>query len=407
MELSDVNFTYDPVTGDFAICFPETTCDTPPTYGLQILPSNNGVFGTGVNGFSTTDPNPDCPNGIVLNIDCAEEFLIRFGYYASSDCGTSNQILSEEVTITNDCPPPCIDEPILVDCRTTNITQGDPFSTIQDDCAYTACEGDEFCITIAHPTDPIINGALTSAWSTGESGLTICVTEADVYSVTITHPDYCDPVVREFTLTYEDCDPEPHCCGFEMDPPLVRIAPWDPCLVRMRPGDRTYNGECIRHIFSWDLNGDGTTDHVGPFFASFFTDPGPHTVCVTMSSGECGITRCLIFSLPNCATPKEPTPGISREGALEDWNGDTKTNIEIFPNPIADFLNINYVEDPFNPTQLIQVIDLTGKVVGSIQPENSSSIQLDVSNLSHGIYFVQFRNKDGMVATKRFIKSQN
>ena len=126
-----------------------------------------------------------------------------------------------------------------------------------------------------------------------------------------------------------------------------------------------------------------------------------------MGFGDCEITNCTTFTLPNCDSPEGPTRGISREEALEKLNGDTKTSIELFPNPIADFLNINYEDDLLNPTQLIQVIDLTGKVVGTIQPKDSGSVQLDVSNLSHGIYFVQFRNKEGMVATKRFIKSQN
>jgi len=179
------------------------------------------------------------------------------------------------------------------------------------------------------------------------------------------------------------------------------IHPWDPCLVRLTPGNRSYDGECIQHTFYWDVDGDGTIEGTGSSYIAAFTGPGPHTVCVTMAYEDCEITDCVTFELPECNKG-----GDRYNSSNESWEEYTSTSIEMFPNPATDHLNITYVDNLWNPTELIRVMDVTGKIVETIQPEVEGSVILDVSNLSRGIYFVQFMNDEGVIATERFIKSQ-
>lgn len=72
-------------------------------------------------------------------------------------------------------------------------------------------------------------------------------------------------------------------------------------------------------------------------------------------------------------------------------------SVEIYPNPVAEILNINFSE--INQ-DFISIYDVNGKLIEKINIKtNSQSINLNVSNYEQGIYFVKIGNQ-----SKKFVK---
>ena len=76
-------------------------------------------------------------------------------------------------------------------------------------------------------------------------------------------------------------------------------------------------------------------------------------------------------------------------------------SMKLYPNPAGNTLHVEF-EGTDNPQGTITVTDLTGVVVLTREC-NSPVTQLDVSNLSPGLYVVAFRNGKG-VAVRKFVK---
>lgn len=72
-------------------------------------------------------------------------------------------------------------------------------------------------------------------------------------------------------------------------------------------------------------------------------------------------------------------------------------NSTIYPNPSSTKLYFNVKLDVYT----ITVLDLTGKVVKTINPKSN---YVNVAELVNGIYFVRLLNNDGAI-TEKFIKN--
>lgn len=83
----------------------------------------------------------------------------------------------------------------------------------------------------------------------------------------------------------------------------------------------------------------------------------------------------------------------------EEFNGN---QFSIYPNPTSGIISISFEEI----TEMnIQVFDLTGKIVHSVNEKPlSTSIDLDISSFSKGIYFIKI-DSGGNSVTKRIIKN--
>jgi len=114
---------------------------------------------------------------------------------------------------------------------------------------------------------------------------------------------------------------------------------------------------------------------------------GSHTVCATDSSN---CTACKVFSV-----------GISVPTEITENN--STSNIMVFPNPAQSQLTVEsngaFISKAF-------IIDLTGRKILEFNcdtnPENQ--IQLNVSDLSDGIYYIEVYATQS-VQRKRFVKS--
>ncbi|WP_299523607.1 T9SS type A sorting domain-containing protein [Winogradskyella sp.] len=84
---------------------------------------------------------------------------------------------------------------------------------------------------------------------------------------------------------------------------------------------------------------------------------------------------------------------------------DTAFDFKVFPNPSKDVVNIS-----FNVTRIsdieIQVIDMLGKQVYTINATNEEDIFIDISNLENGTYFMNITDiASGNRIVKRMIKN--
>ncbi len=89
---------------------------------------------------------------------------------------------------------------------------------------------------------------------------------------------------------------------------------------------------------------------------------------------------------------------LSNGLTLKITNPDTYNDFIIYPNPAGDKIQI---ESKLNDlVQLIRFFDSTGRLIESSVYKN----QIDVSNLSSGLYFIEAITKSGKVLDGRFIK---
>lgn len=80
-------------------------------------------------------------------------------------------------------------------------------------------------------------------------------------------------------------------------------------------------------------------------------------------------------------------------------NISSKNNLSLYPNPITNFLNI---ESKNNKIESIQIIDLVGNFIESITVK-SNRIQIDLSHLNDGIYFIQSVFENGQINKSKII----
>jgi len=80
----------------------------------------------------------------------------------------------------------------------------------------------------------------------------------------------------------------------------------------------------------------------------------------------------------------------------------TPTEMSIYPNPVGDILNINYVFESDKP--LIQIVDDTGNIlISKYYRTQNNIIEINVGNIPKGVYLINILdNKKNFV--KKFIK---
>lgn len=77
----------------------------------------------------------------------------------------------------------------------------------------------------------------------------------------------------------------------------------------------------------------------------------------------------------------------------------TSPNIEIFPNPATDVVTIN---SEYKITELL-IFDMTGRAVHA-QPNNSLTVELNVSEFESGSYFIQVTTNSGIYTQKLVVE---
>ena len=78
-----------------------------------------------------------------------------------------------------------------------------------------------------------------------------------------------------------------------------------------------------------------------------------------------------------------------------------KLKVSIYPNPVSDLLHIELKD--FSHAHAFKIHDLNGRVV--LEPEiTEPTIEIDVSGLASGMYFIEFRDHSSLLSKQKFIK---
>jgi len=150
--------------------------------------------------------------------------------------------------------------------------------------------------------------------------------------------------------------------------------------------------------YYWDF-GDGNTSQLA-YPSHQYAALGAYEVCLTIIDNDFlgGITCTSIFCDTVFVTFKSSgfVINVYPESVLSNHNVPLE-HLNLFPNPVFDILNVT-LDNAENGREII-ISDIQGKIVYSSQI-SYSSIQLDVTVLESGIYFL---NIDG-AEIKAFVK---
>ena len=113
---------------------------------------------------------------------------------------------------------------------------------------------------------------------------------------------------------------------------------------------------------------------------------------------------CFFFGICYDDDDFSPTGDIRRlasSGEAGNPSHNSDVSMKLYPNPVTNTLNVEF-EGTDDPQGTLTVTDITGVVVLTRECHNPVT-QLDVSNLTPGLYVVSFRNAQGVVVRK-FVK---
>jgi hypothetical protein len=79
------------------------------------------------------------------------------------------------------------------------------------------------------------------------------------------------------------------------------------------------------------------------------------------------------------------------------------SEVKLYPNPVAETLNVELETGSFNNTMTVEILDITGRSL-KIQSFSSENAQINVSELPQGVFFVRVQSGSNS-AIKRFVRA--
>lgn len=79
-----------------------------------------------------------------------------------------------------------------------------------------------------------------------------------------------------------------------------------------------------------------------------------------------------------------------------------KAEINIFPNPASSTITVS-CNKPFQSVYMLSIYDLLGKKVKGFVKMVNNKIEIDVSDLQNGIYFLQMDNKQEIIQQEKIV----
>ena len=272
--------------------------------------------------------------------------------------------------------------------------------TIQtdDNCTSTFCDSVEvtcyppptcspnFNITVANCADyAFINSSTTTSgniiaysWDLGDGTTSTQQSPTHTYAangsyrvcLTIATDDGCvETRCKTINIT---CLPPPECeAGFRFNTagcPTVAFL------------DTSRSNEPVASWF-WQF-GDGGTDNVqNPVYT--YSAQGTYTVSLKVITSD------------TCISDFSTTVTITCVGLEE---GLEHAEISLYPNPATDVINVDLGEQ-FDAVS-VQLIQLNGQVVRSLDVENTDQFEIDLSGIESGIYMVTMLHETGYISRK-------
>jgi hypothetical protein len=89
--------------------------------------------------------------------------------------------------------------------------------------------------------------------------------------------------------------------------------------------------------------------------------------------------------------------GLNDQGPIRGLN--------VYPNPVRNFLNIDYNLEAGQSYEL-KVVNVLGKVVYSRNVSRLQAVErVDMTSLANGVYFVQITSGNKVHTTRKFLKN--
>lgn len=113
----------------------------------------------------------------------------------------------------------------------------------------------------------------------------------------------------------------------------------------------------------------------------------------------------IIVIWPHSDNPAQAPDTTSHDIYITDMTGvldpaQVAARVDVYPNPVADQLNIRYL-DGKHRIECVRILGLDGKVYFASEQSVSA---IDMGHLSSGLYFVEFKFKDGIYGALRVSK---
>jgi PKD repeat protein len=163
-----------------------------------------------------------------------------------------------------------------------------------------------------------------------------------------------------------------------------------PATIQVQPlptSSFTYSANLLSVTFT--NTSTNATSYSWDFGSSSMTSTAPNPVFTYPAAGQYTVVLTAING--SCTSTSSQTITVSDVGVDEQ----SKQSMQIFPIPTTGKINIQFVNQVFDNTQL-NVIDITGKVVYSKVIGNLNSnhvLELDLSSLTTGVYNIRISDK--------------
>lgn len=216
------------------------------------------------------------------------------------------------------------------------------------------------------------DGFLTYNWISGETTQTITVTQGGTYQVTVSNAPGCE--ASAFVSIIQLAVPVASFTSSQVEGLTVNF-------TAQQVGGSTY---------SWDFNGDGTIDATSnsPLATFNYPSPGNYNVTLTVTN-NCGSD---VFN----GTVNVSTVSVNEK---------VLSNINLFPNPAADWLNLSFALSRADGL-MFNVYDAAGRLIQKemhrFQPGNINH-GVNIQSLSPGIYMLELQSQV-FRQTLRFVK---
>lgn len=217
-------------------------------------------------------------------------------------------------------------------------------------------KGESACTNLEIGTS---NSFTSYSWSTGSIDSSITVQVSGTYTVTATSPEGCERVDEIIVDVLESPEND-----FGNDTTMCSDISWNLSLSAASSG-----------TYLWQ-------DSSSSGFFIVVNSPGIYWLSITADNG-CTSLDSIVIDEKKC------TVGIADQGTDE---------FLVYPNPASD--NAQVVG--FTGTGIMMILDRAGRVVLAEQKISNNTAQLDLQNISDGVYFIEIKT-DSFYRVERLV----
>lgn len=135
----------------------------------------------------------------------------------------------------------------------------------------------------------------------------------------------------------------------------------------------------------------------------FVTSSSSYSITVNYNCNSNG--NYVVYLTINCNGFKTLTTYMSYihvSSITSDINIHQNNEISIYPNPVKDYIKVNYNRDLINAKN-IDIINMTGQKIISLSNKNINDIEINTSELESGMYMLIISD-DNKIITGKFVK---